>query len=52
MPDSKVKIENMTDWGLQPFAGVMFQASDRLLLGAVYRGKANVNCNSDLNLRN
>jgi long-chain fatty acid transport protein len=26
LPDSKVKIENMDDWGVQPFVGVMFQA--------------------------
>ena len=52
LPDSKVKIENMDDWSLQPFAGVLFQATDRLLLGAVYRGKADVNLSGDLNFRN
>jgi len=52
LPDSKVKIENMDDWGLQPFAGVTFQATDRLLLGAVYRGKADINLRGDLNFRN
>ena len=51
LPDSKVKIENMDDWSLQPFAGVTLQATDRLLLGAVYRGKADDNLNGDLNFR-
>lgn len=52
LPDSKVKIENMDDWGLQPFAGVTIQATERLLLGAVYRAKADINLNGDLNFRN
>jgi long-chain fatty acid transport protein len=52
LPDSKVKIENMDDWSLQPFAGLTFRATDRLLLGAVYRAKSNINLNGDLNFRN
>ena len=52
LPDSKVKIENMDDWGLQPFVGVMFQATDRLRLGGVYRGKSDINLRGDLNFRN
>jgi len=52
LPDSKVKIENMDDWSPQPFAGVLYQANDRLLLGAVYRGKADINLTGDLNFRN
>ena len=52
LPDSKVKIENMDDWGVQPFVGVMFQATDRLRLGGVYRGKSDINLSGDLNFRN
>ena len=52
LPDSKVKIENMDDWGVQPFVGVMFQATDRLRLGGVYRGKSDINLRGDLNFRN
>lgn len=52
LPDSKVKVENMDDWSLQPFAGVTLQATDRLLLGLVYRGEADVNLRGDLNFRN
>ena len=52
LPDSKIKLENMDDWSLQPFVGLTFQATDKLLLGAVYRGKSDVNLNGDLNIRN
>ena len=52
VPDSKIKLENMDDWSLQPFAGLTFQVTDKLLLGAVYRGKSDVNLKGDLNIRN
>ncbi len=42
----------MDDWSLQPFMGLTFQATDRLLLGAVYRGKSDINLKGDLNIRN
>jgi long-chain fatty acid transport protein len=37
---------------LQPFLGLTFQATDKLLLGGVYRGKSDVNLKGDLNIRN
>ena len=52
LPDAKVKLENLDDWSLQPFLGLTFQATDRMLLGAVYRGKSNVNLEGDMNFRN
>jgi long-chain fatty acid transport protein len=51
-PDGKVKIENATDWGYQPFLGLTARLTDRALLGLVYRAKANVNLKGDLNFRN
>ena len=51
-PDGKVKIENATDWGYQPFLGLTAQLTDRALLGVVYRAKANVELEGDLNFRN
>ena len=51
-PDGKVKIENATDWGYQPFLGMTAQLTDRALLGVVYRAKANVELEGDLNFRN
>lgn len=52
LPDSKIKLENLDDWSLQPFLGLTFQATDKLLLGAVYRGKSDINLKGDLNIRN
>ena len=52
LPDSNIKLENMDDWSWQGFAGLTFQLTDQLLLGAVYRSKSNVNLSGDLNIRN
>jgi long-chain fatty acid transport protein len=35
--DGKLKIEDATDWGYQPFFGLTYAFSDRALLGVVYR---------------
>jgi long-chain fatty acid transport protein len=51
-PDGKVKIEDATDWGYQPFLGITYQLTDRALLGVVYRAKANVELEGDVNFRN
>ena len=51
-PDGKVKIENATDWGYQPFLGLTAQLTDRALLGVVYRAKMDVDLDGDLNFRN
>jgi len=51
-PDGKVKVENATDWGYQPFLGLTAQLTDRALLGVVYRAKADVELEGDLNFRN
>ena len=51
-PDGKVKIENATDWGYQPFLGLTVQLTDRALLGLVYRAEADVELEGDLNFRN
>ena len=52
LPDGKVKIDNMTDLGYQPFAGLTYELSNRLLLGVVYRAEMDVNLDGDLNFRN
>ena len=51
-PDGKVKIENATDWGYQPFLGLTVRLTDRALLGVVYRAKMDVELEGDLNFRN
>ena len=50
--DGKVKIENATDWGYQPFVGMTVQMTDRALLGIVYRAEADVDLDGDLNFNN
>ena len=51
-PDGKVKFDNMTDLGYQPFLGLTYHLSDRLMLGVVYRAEMDVNLKGDLNFRN
>jgi long-chain fatty acid transport protein len=50
--DAKVKLDNLTDWGYQPFAGLTYQVTDRAMLGVVYRAKMDVDLDGDLNIRN
>jgi long-chain fatty acid transport protein len=52
IPDGKVKIENATDWGYQPFLGLQYQLSEKTLLGVIYRAEADVDLEGDLNFRN
>jgi long-chain fatty acid transport protein len=52
VPDGKVKFDNMTDLGYQPFMGLTYDLSDSLLLGVVYRAEMDVNLEGDLNFRN
>jgi len=47
-----VRIEDATDWGYQPFLGITYQATDRALLGVVYRAEADVDLEGDVNFRN
>jgi long-chain fatty acid transport protein len=51
-PDGKVRIEDATDWGYQPFLGLTYQLSDRALFGLVYRAEADVDLEGDVNFRN
>lgn len=51
-PDGKVRIEDATDWGYQPFLGLTWQITDRAMLGVVYRAEADVDLEGDVNFRN
>jgi len=51
LPDGKVKFDNMTDLGYQPFLGLTYYLSDSLMLGVVYRAEMDVNLEGDLNFR-
>ncbi|MFQ5643996.1 MAG: OmpP1/FadL family transporter [Thiogranum sp.] len=50
-PDGAVRFDNATDWGYQPFVGLTWQATDRVLLGLVYRAEMDVNLKGDVNFR-
>ena len=50
--DGKLKIEDATDWGYQPFVGLTWQMTDRALLGVVYRAEMDVELEGDVKTRN
>jgi long-chain fatty acid transport protein len=47
-PDGKVKMEDLDDWGVQPFLGLTIAQSDRSLWGIVYRAEMDVDLSGDL----
>jgi long-subunit fatty acid transport protein len=50
--DGQLKIEDATDWGYQPFAGMTYRFSYRALLGVVYRTEMDVELEGDVKMRN
>ena len=52
LPDAKVRFDNATDIGYQPFAGLTWALTDRALLGVVYRARMDVDLDGDVNVRN
>ena len=46
--DGKVKLRDLDDWGLQPYAGIMWDVSDTMTFGAVYRAEMDVDLEGDL----
>ncbi len=51
-PDGKVRFDNATDLGYQPFLGLTWQFTDRAMLGVVYRAEMDVDLEGDVNFRN
>jgi long-chain fatty acid transport protein len=51
-PDAKVKLENASGWGYQPFVGLTWQMIGDALLGVVYRAKSDIDLDGDVNIRN
>jgi len=49
--DGKVKMEDLDDWGYQPFLGLTYHFSDRVMLGVVYRAEMDVDLEGDLKFR-
>ncbi len=52
LPDGKVELDDVTGFGYQPFLGLQYKPTDRMLLGLVYRGKADVELKGDVLFRN
>jgi len=48
LPDGKVELDDATGFGYQPFVGLQFKPTDRMLLGLVYRAKADVDLKGDV----
>jgi long-chain fatty acid transport protein len=50
--DGQVNIDKIDDWGYQGIFGVMYKATDRLTLGAVYRTESDVELEGDIGFKN
>jgi len=50
-PDGKVKMEDLDDWGYQPFLGLTYHFSDQVMLGVVYRAEMDVDLEGDIKFR-
>lgn len=48
VPDGKAKLEDLDDWGYQPFLGLTYAFSERVLLGVVYRAEMDVDLEGDI----
>lgn len=51
-PDGFVHIDKIDDWGTQGSLGMMWSATDRLTIGAVYRTKLDTKLRGDLKITN
>jgi long-chain fatty acid transport protein len=51
-PDGKVELDDATGFGYQPFVGLQYKPTDRMLLGLVYRGKSDTELKGDVLFRN
>jgi long-chain fatty acid transport protein len=50
--DGQVHLDELDDWGYQPFIGLNYKVSDRLLLGLVYRAEMEVEFEGDAKVTN
>ena len=46
-PDGQLHLDKLDDWGYQPFIGLNYKVSERLLLGLVYRAEMEVEFEGD-----
>ncbi len=52
LSDGQVNIDKIDDWGHQGFFGVMYKATDRLTIGALYKTESDVELEGDLGFKN
>lgn len=52
IPDGQVNIDKIDDWGYQGFLGVMYKATDRLTIGALYKAESDVELDGDIGFKN
>lgn len=50
--DAQVNIDKIDDWGYQGFVSVMYKATDRLTVGALYTAEADVELEGDIGFKN
>ncbi|NOR25613.1 MAG: hypothetical protein GQ542_14745 [Desulforhopalus sp.] len=48
LPDGQVSIDKIDDWGYQGFFGLMYEVTDRLTIGALYKAESDVELDGDL----
>lgn len=48
LPDGQVSIDKIDDWGYQGFLGLMYEMTDRLTIGALYKAESDVELEGDL----
>jgi long-chain fatty acid transport protein len=51
-PDGKVKFDDLDDWSAQGFLGLTFQITPKLMLGALYRSKSEVDVEGKIDFKN
>jgi long-chain fatty acid transport protein len=51
-PDGNLKMDELTDWGYQPFLGLTYYITDKTMLGVTYRAEADVDLEGDLKFTN
>ena len=52
LADGFVMLEDLDDWGYQPFFGLTYEINDRNLFGLVYRAEADTDLEGDMSFKN
>ena len=52
LADGYVKLEELDDWGYQPFFGITYEINDKNLFGLVYRAETDTDLEGDMKFEN